>query len=75
MSKFMYSVVIIAKGKESDYKDYWDRNLKKNAQGKVLRPELLSVTFDVEAKNQEEATALARAKYPGQTIAACSKIG
>lgn len=75
MAKAMYSVVIIEKGRERDFKDFWDKQINLNSNGEVLHPNLLAITFEVEAKNEGEATAIARAKYPGRTIAYCSKIG
>jgi hypothetical protein len=75
MAKAMYSVVIIEKGREKDFKDFWDRQIEINAKGEVLHPNLLAITLEVEAKNGDEATAIARAKYPERTIAHCYKIG
>lgn len=69
MSKSTYSVIVIHKGREEDYRDFWDRGKKVNSDGEELHPALVGFTEVVEAKNLNEAIAIVQKKHPALTIA------
>lgn len=68
MSKATYSVVVIRKGREKDFFDFWTRGLIFNANGEELHPDLLSFTETVEARNQQEAVSMIEKMHPGLSI-------
>ncbi|MGE0496443.1 MAG: hypothetical protein AB7I35_08605 [Ramlibacter sp.] len=68
MAKSTYSVLIIRKGRSSDYNEFWVKNKNTNARGEPLNPSEISFTELIEAKNLDEAIALAQAKYPQDQV-------
>ncbi len=68
MSKATYSVVVIRKGREKDYFDFWNRYNKVNANDEELHPALVSFTEMVEARNKREAVSMVKKKYSGLSI-------
>lgn len=69
MSKSTYSVTVICEGREKDYYDFWDREIKVNSDGEKLHPGLVGFTEVVEAKNRNEAIAIVQEKHPALSIA------
>lgn len=68
MAKATYSVVVIRKGRERDYFDYWARDLKINAKGEELHSDLVGFTEIVEARNAQEAVSMVEKKHHGLSI-------
>ena len=77
MGKSTYVVAVIRKDRNRDYRDFWDRNIKKNLEGEELHPSLVGFTEIVEALNLKEAITKVQKMHPGLTIARdCShKLG
>ena len=77
MSKATYSVVVIHKGREKDYFDFWTRDLKTNANGEELHSALVGFIETVEARNKQEAVSMVEKMHPGLQIdsAATQRLG
>lgn len=77
MPKNQYTVSVIREGREKDYRNFWDRNIKVNSQGEDLHSNLVGFSVDVEAKNLNEAIQIVQSKHPKLTIARdhSSKVG
>ncbi|MEF3696876.1 hypothetical protein [Desulfolutivibrio sp.] len=77
MSNLTYEVVMIRRGKEIDYYNYWRHNNNQTPMGEELHTDLLSFTIQVEAPNKSMAEEIAHKKYPDHTIdrEATNKIG
>ena len=69
MPKSTYSVAVIREGREKDYRDFWDGEIKVNSDGEELHSELVGFTETVEAKNLNEAIAIVQKKHPTRKIA------
>ncbi len=69
MSKSTYEVPVIREGREKDYRDFWDREIKVNSDGEELHSALVSFTEVVEAKNLDEAIAIVQKKHPALIVA------
>lgn len=68
MTKSSYSVVVIRKGREKDYSDFWIHDSKTNASGEDLHSDLVGFTVIVEANNNQEAVILIKKLHPGLSI-------
>lgn len=68
MAKSMFEVVVIHKGRERDYYDFWIRNIRRNDSGEEINSALVGFVEFVEAKNSNEANLIVRKKYPGHQI-------
>lgn len=68
MSKATYSVVVIRKGRNKDYFDFWTRGLKTNASGEELHSDFVGFVEVVEAKNKQEAVSMVKKMHPGLSI-------
>ena len=66
--KATFNIVVICKGREADYYDFWKRHVNVNSAGEKLHSALLSFTEMIEAKNKNEAHSLIRRKYPEHQI-------
>jgi len=77
MAKSTYSVTVIREGRENDYRDFWDNEIKINSDGEELHSGLVGFTETIEAKNLNEAILIVQKMYPKNTIANdnSSKIG
>ena len=77
MGKSTYSITIIRKGRERDYRYFWDNGVKENQSGEILHSNLVGFTEIIDAKNLNEAISIAQQKHPGLSIAKdhSSKIG
>lgn len=77
MTKSTYSVSVIREGREIDYYDFWDHDVKKNSKGEELHPDLVGFTEIIEAKNLNEAISIVQKMHTGLNIAKqhSSKIG
>ena len=73
----MYKVALIREGREYDYRDFWHSGTQTNQRGEVLNSEIVGIYVHIEAKNLEDAIAMARKKYPKLTVARehCAKLG
>lgn len=69
MSKSTYKVTVIREGREKDYRDFWDREIKVNSDGEKLHSALVGFTEVVEAKNLNKAIAIVQKKHPALTVA------
>jgi hypothetical protein len=68
MTKAMYSVVVIRKGRENDFVDFWEKSKYINASGEKLDSEIVGFTEMVKAKNKQEAESLIKEKHPDLII-------
>ncbi|WP_017223505.1 hypothetical protein [Moritella dasanensis] len=68
MAKNIYSVTVIRKGRESDYYDFWENDLKVNSQGEELHSDLVGFTENVEAKNLKSAISMVKENHPDNHI-------
>ena len=77
MGKSTYIISIIRKGRERDYRDFWDNGVKENQSGESLHSDLVGFTEIIDAKNLNEAISIAQQKHPGLYIAKdhSSKMG
>ena len=69
MSKSTYNVPVIREGREKDYRDFWDHEIKVNSDGEELHSALVGFTEVVEAKNLNEAVAIVQKKHPALIVA------
>ncbi|EHH2456243.1 hypothetical protein BBM21_20555 [Vibrio parahaemolyticus] len=69
MAKSIYSISVINEGRESDYRDFWNNELKTNSNGEELHSDLVGFTEIVEARNLSEAISIVKQKYPDNSIA------
>jgi len=72
-----YEITVINKGRENDYCDFWDKDLKINDSGEELNSALVSFSEIVEAKNLEDAISKVQRKHPENRISrnSSSKVG
>ena len=77
MPKHLYKVAVVRKDRESDYHDFWNKNLKINSRGDALDSEVVGIYRHIEAKNLNDAIAIVQKEFPGLTIARehCAKQG
>ena len=68
---------MINKGREFDYRDFWNKNLKENTKGEELNSLLMGFDVFVDAKNLNEAISIVSKQYPENSIARenSSKVG
>jgi hypothetical protein len=69
MAKNSFSVCVIRKGRENDYRDFWDRGVKVNSHREILTSELVGFTEIVVASTLIEAFAFVREKFPTLILA------
>ncbi len=63
-----YTCVLIHKGREKDYYDFWKRSVDKNDKGELLDTQLVGFTEIIDAKNSQEALRLIQQKHPTLTL-------
>jgi len=70
VSKPTYFVDVIYPGRETDYRDFWERGVKCNGAGETLTADLVAFSARIKASNRREAMVLVRAQYPNHKVAA-----
>lgn len=75
--KSTYTIAMIRQGRERDYRDFWEKNLKNNSKGEALDSDVVGFIETVDAKSLEEAISIAQRIHPGLTIVReySSKLG
>jgi hypothetical protein len=68
MGKTTFTVKVMHKGRERDYRDFWQHGVTSNSAGEELHSALVGFTETVEARNKAEAIALVREKHPGLQV-------
>ncbi|MGA3281593.1 MAG: hypothetical protein ABSD50_11480 [Smithella sp.] len=69
MTKSTYSIAVIRKGREKDYRDFWDHGVKINSKGEKLHGDLVGFNEEVEAKNLNDAISIVQKMRPGLILA------
>ena len=69
MAKSTYEIILIQKGREKDYRDFWNNDINVNSNGEVLHSDLVGFSNMVEAKSLSEAILLTQKQNPSLSIA------
>ncbi len=68
MSKVLFSVKVIRKGRDKDYYDFWVNGVEVNDAGEKLDSSVVGFVELVEANNKAEAISLIREKHLGLQV-------
>ncbi|ROZ72086.1 hypothetical protein [Ramlibacter sp. WS9] len=68
MSKSIYSVLVIFRGRQNDYRLFWNEGRNVNGEGVELKSDELSFPVTVEARNEAEAIRMVQKMHPDDIV-------
>ena len=70
MTKPVYLVQVARKGRERDFRDFWENGSCRNDAGEALSAGRVGFAAPVRASNRREAMMLVRVRYPDHLVGA-----